>query len=80
MKQQAASSKLNSTQIDFVYGVVKDMRTQQSDLQKQVQAQQIKSEDYGAALQQLQTETKKVLQDYLGADRFKQIQSYMGLP
>jgi hypothetical protein len=78
MKQFGRPNGLNDEQVDYVYAVVKNQRTQQQDLHKQLQAKQISREDYNALIEQLNSGTRNTLQRFLGADRYERRKRSVG--
>ncbi|MSR64858.1 MAG: hypothetical protein EXS18_03655 [Verrucomicrobiae bacterium] len=77
-KQWGKPNGLNDEQIDYVYQVLKNWRQQQQDMQKMRSDPQFKRGDIGAAMEQLNSDTRNTLQGFLGADRYTKFKNATG--
>ncbi len=78
MKQWAKPNGLSDAQADYLYQVIKNWRSQQQDLYKQLQAKQLQGADYNAAVEQASVDVKNTLQRYLGADQYNRLKNATG--
>lgn len=78
MQKWTKPNGVSDRQTEYVDQVVKDWRTQQQDLSKQLQAKQLTREEYNAAIQELRADTRSTLQRYLGADNYERMKKATG--